>query len=201
MNRLFQLVTLLLIIGWAGCAPIARNYLDENALTLPQATPVEPSMKSMDIPKMFFDDILPEKYHHHGIGIINNQLQFQQLWSLYTDDNTALPPIFDFDREALLFIYDPNYYNLMRICGIYVYQGVANVAIEKTNWKLSFGGNPDARRYREAIGEPNPEPKVQVSFLRIPRNLKDQAGVTAVIVETDDKDEMKSVVVPVPNKP
>lgn len=187
--------------AFIGCTPVAKHYFVEDALTLPQPTPTEPSLKSMDVPKAFFDDVLPSKYLYKGIGVINNQLQFQQLWSSYTNDMTALPPIIDFEHEALLFVYDPNYYNLIRICGIYVYQGVAEIAIEKTNWKLSFGGNPDHRRYREAMGEPNPEPKVNVSFLRIPRNTDTQKGVTAVVVEANAEDNLKSRVIPVSKRP
>ncbi|MDO5462508.1 MAG: hypothetical protein Q4F99_03370 [bacterium] len=201
MNRLLSVSAFLLLLVTLGCTPVAKSYLDEEALTLPQRTPVAPSLKSMDIPKKYFDEMLPSSHLYNGIGVINDQVQFQQLWALYTNDNTALPPIIDFDEEALLFVYDPNYYNFIRICGIFVYQGVAEIAIEKTDWKLSFGGNPDARRYREAVGEPNPEPKVNVSFLRVPRNTKMQPGVTAVIVGANEEDEMQSRVVPVPSRP
>lgn len=201
MNRLLNVVGVLSVFGLVGCASVAGDYLDDTALTTPEVTEVEPSLKSMDIPKKFFDEILPERFHYNGIGIINNQLQFQQLWNAYTDDRTALPPIFDFEKEVLLFVYDPNYYNYMCIRGVFIHQGVVNVAIEKTDWTLSFGGSPEARRYREAIGEPNPEPKVQVSFLRMPRQLKGQRGITAVIVEYNEMEEMQSRVIPIPDAP
>lgn len=184
-----------------GCTPVVGNYMSTDALTLQQPQPIEPSLPSMDIPKKFFDEILPSKYHYNGIGIINNQLQFQRLWALYSDQRTALPQIIDFEQEALIFVYDPNYYNFIRICGIDVYQGIAEIAIEKTKWELAIGGNPDARRYREAIGEPTREPIVNVSFLRVPRNQEMQRGVTAVVVEVNAEDKMKSRVIPISSHP
>lgn len=201
MNRFLSLMVALFFIGLTGCTSVAGDYLNDAALTTPTVTQVEPSLKSMDVPKKFFDDVLPSKYHHNGIGIINNQVQFQQLWNAYTNDRTALPPIFDFENEVLLFVYDPNFYNYMCIRGLFIYQGVVNIAIEKTNYKLSIAGNPDARRYREAMGEYNPEPKVQVSLLRMPRQLNHQRGITAVIVEYNEADEMQSLVIPVPDAP
>ncbi len=201
MKKYTPLLLSVCILGFSGCTSVARTYMNDAALTLPAATAVNATMKSMDIPVAFFDNELSSRFHHKGIGLINNQAQFQKMWRMYTNENTALPPIFDFEKRVLLFVYDAQYYNLVKICGIHVHQGIANPIVERTNWTLAIGGNEDARRYRESVGKVNPEPKVNVSFLEIPRHIDGQQGVTAILVEGNPDNPEESIVIPVPRHP
>lgn len=190
---------LLAAILTAGCVtPTWDGYESEAALTL--QTPVAPT-QAMDIPVRFFDEMLPGRYQYKGIGIINDQETFQKLWELYAVDTTALPPSIDFQECALLFVYDPNYYNLVSIVGLNVWKGIANPIVERTNWTLQIGGDPVMRKIRAKEGGTLPEPKVNVAFLQLLRNREGRPGVTAVLVEGDKKNPMNSRVIPVPEAP
>ncbi len=182
----------------AGCSATWSRYADPEALTVQR--PCEPT-KSLDIPVKFFNDELPSSQLHAGIGIINTQTEFQEMWALYAKETTALPPIIDFENVALLFVYDPVYYNHVEIIGLNVWQGIANPIIKRTNWTLSIEGDPKMRRIREQKGETLPEPKVNVAFLQVPRHREGRPGVTAILVEGDAEDEGASLVVPVPEEP
>ncbi|MEG2725348.1 MAG: hypothetical protein RR982_05815, partial [Kiritimatiellia bacterium] len=118
----------------------------------------------------------PSDFHHKGIGIINNDAQFIQLWNAYSSDNTALRPAIDFKNKVLFFAYDEKHYNLVRILGMEVTQGIANPIIWHTNWTLAIGG--DARLQKPGS---TGKGKVNVAFLQIPRNLPGQPGVTAIL--------------------
>lgn len=199
MKKYLMCFLFLCIFAQTGCISVANDYMDDTALTLPEAAPVNATMKSIDIPVAFFDDDLPARFQHKGIGIINDQMQFQALWRAYTNENTALPPIIDFEKYVLLFVYDAQYYNLVKICGIHVHQGIANPIVERTNWTLTIGGSEAVRHYRNAMGIKNPIPKVNVSFLQIPRHQPNQPGVTAILVEGNADRPQESIVVPVPS--
>lgn len=194
------------IAGWlfvlagaclCGCSATMERYASEDALTaqLPAA-----QTRALDIPKRFFDDVLPERFRYRGIGIINDQETFLKMWELYSLDTTALPPSIDFDTYALLFVYDPDHYNLVAFRGLNVWQGIANPFVEHTNWTLSIGGDAKMREIRTKEGQKLPEPKVNVAFLQILRNRPGTPGVTAVLVEPAE-DPAKSLVLPVPSKP
>lgn len=193
-----QLGKWLFLVGCAfalgGCTATMGDYASEAALTaqIPAA-----QTQALDIPKRFFDEILPAEWQHKGIGIINDQETFQKLWELYSIDQTALPPSIDFKTCALLFVYDPNYYNLVSIRGLNVWQGIANPFVERTNWTLSIEGDRKMREIREKEGQKLPEPKVNVAFLQLLRDRPGTPGVTAVLVEPRDPAE-DSLVVPVP---
>ena len=136
-----------------------------------------------------------------GIGIINDQETFLRLWAAYnTTDTTALPPSIDFENFVVLFIYDPEYYNRIFIRGLNVWEGIANPIVERTNWKLSIGGDPKMREIREKQGLSVPEPKVNVGLLELLRNKPGRPGVTAVLVEGAE-DPAESLVIPVPEAP
>ena len=190
---LFGVVAGVWVLG-AGCAAQMGDYVTEEALTV--QIPVE-QPQSLDIPKRFFDEMLPAHFQHKGIGIINDQETFQKMWDLYTIERTALPPSVDFKTYALLFVYDPNYYNLVSIRGVNIWQGIANPMVERTDWKLSIEGNMQMRRIREREGQTLPEPKVNVGFLQVPRHGPGTPGVTAVLVEAAE-DPAESLVIPVP---
>lgn len=175
-----------------GCAATVADYATESAITA--RLPVEDS-RAIDVPKRFFDDILPKGLQRDGLGIINTQAQFSALWELYARDATALPPSIDFENSVLLFVYDPVYYNLVRFKGLNVWNGIANPFVERTKWKLSLEGDPTLRKIRKAAGESVPEPKVNVALLQIPRNRPGRRGVTAILVGSDGE------VIPVPPKP
>lgn len=140
----------------------------------------------LDIPKEFFDEDLPSEFRNGGVGIINNDLQLTQMWNRFSRDNTALRPSIDFKTTALLFVYDDQHYNLVRLLGMNVADGVANPIIWHTNWTLSIGGSEDRRRWLAATkpqkDQPTGKGNVNVAFLQIPRDLPPrQAGVTAVM--------------------
>lgn len=182
-----------------GCGPaFLQSYEIEEALTLQTAVA---KTQAMDIPVRFFDEMLPARYQHKGIGIINDQETFQKMWDLYAVDTTALPPVIDFQECALLFVYDPNYYNLVSIVGLNVWKGIANPIVERTNWTLQIGGNPTMRKIKEKEGAKLPEPKVNVAFLQLLRNRENRPGVTAVLVEGNKQHPEKSLVIPVPEAP
>ncbi len=147
----------------------------------------------LDIPKRFFDEDLPDDLYHKGVGIINNDLQFVKLWDYYARDNTALRPAIDFRTRVLLFAYDEEYYNLVRILGMEIYQGVANPILWHTNWTLSIGG--EGKKERGARGASGGgKGLVNVAFLQIPRHLlPQQSGVTAVFANGE--------LIPVPEEP
>lgn len=194
---LFGLLLAFLIC--VGCGPaFLQSYEVEEALTLQTAVA---KTQAMDIPVRFFDEMLPQCYQHKGIGIINDQETFQKMWDLYAVDTTALPPVIDFQECALLFVYDPNYYNLVSIVGLNVWKGIANPIVERTNWTLQIGGNPTMRKIKEKEGAKLPEPKVNVAFLQLLRNREGRPGVTAVLVEGNKKEPEKSLVIPVPEAP
>lgn len=181
-----------------GCAATMERYADPDALTM--RSPVS-NARSLDIPKRFFDDELPARFQHKGIGIINDQETFLRLWAAYnTTDTTALPPSIDFENFVVLFIYDPEYYNRVFIRGLNVWEGIANPIVERTNWKLSIGGDPKMREIREKQGLSVPEPKVNVGLLELLRNKPGRPGVTAVLVEGAE-DPADSLVIPVPEAP
>lgn len=175
-----------------GCAATMADYQTEDALVA--QLPVEDS-RAIDVPKRFFDDILPKSLQRNGLGIINTQAQFSALWELYARDATALPPSIDFEDSVLLFVYDPVHYNLVRFTGLNVWNGIANPFVERTKWKLSLEGDPMLRKIRKAAGESVPEPKVNVAFLQLPRNRPGRRGVTAILVGADGE------VIPVPSRP
>lgn len=175
-----------------GCVATMADYEAEDAVTA--RLPAEDS-RAIDVPKRFFDDILPKRFQHDGLGIINNQEQFSALWELYARDATALPPSIDFENTVLLFVYDPVYYNLVRFKGLNVWKGIANPFVERTQWKLSIEGDPKLIKMRKAAGETIPEPKVNVALLQIPRNRPGRPGVTAILVSADGE------VIPVPSEP
>lgn len=182
MKRRPTLFALLLLCATlvGGCfTPVLEDYTDEKALTA--NLPVDPSNKAIDIPKVFFDDTLPGRFQNNGIGIINDQDQFQKLWNLYAKDATALPPSIDFQENFVLFVYDPEYYNLIRIIGVNVWQGVANPIIEKTKWTLPLEGDPMMHKIRQIKGEKMPEIKVNAALLQLPRNRKGAPGITAIM--------------------
>ncbi len=189
---------LLTVAFLTGCTATMDRYRDPKALTvqLPAA-----KTESLDIPVSFFDEILPGSLQHKGIGIINTQTQFQEMWNLYATDTTALPPIVDFENVALIFVYDPNYYNHVQIVGVNVWEGIANPIISSTNWTLSIGGDPMVRKIRAQEGIQLPPPKVNVAFLQVPRHREGNPGVTAILVEGDKDDPANSLVVPVPESP
>lgn len=180
-----------------GCAPTMGRYVSETALTAQRQAE---QTRSLDVPVRFFDEILPKRFQYHGIGIINDQATFLRMWELYSKETTALPPSIDFDSYALLFVYDPNFYNLVSIRGLNVWQGIANPFVEKTNWTLSITGDKKMREIRTKEGQTLPEPKVNVAFLQIPRNRPGMPGVTAVLVEGKNEPE-DSRVIPVPSRP
>lgn len=177
-----------------GCANTLERYADETALTIQQPAA---QTQAFDIPKRFFDEQLDARWQHNGIGIINDQATFLKLWDSYTLERTALPPSIDFDTYALLFVYDPVYYNLVSIRGLNVWRGIANPIVERTNWTLSIEGDKKMREIRQKEGQTLPEPKVNVAFLQIPRNCPGKPGVTAILVEGRQRPE-ESLVIPVP---
>jgi hypothetical protein len=197
--RLWQIALFGICVAlFTGCTATMGRYVDEDALTL-QAPARE--TQSFDIPVRFFNDILPSRYQHKGIGIINDQETFLAMWRLYSKDATALPPSIDFRDYALIFVYDPLYYNQVSIIGINVWQGIANPIIRKTDWKLSIEGNQQMRKIREAEGASVPEPKVNVAFQQVPRHRPGQRGVTALMVEGCNERPEDSLVIPIPEKP
>ncbi len=196
--RLLRLLPYAMCLALVGCTATMAGYMEQEALTvqLPAS-----ETKALDIPVEYFNDTLPQSQQHKGIGIINTQTQFQEMWQLYARDTTALPPVIDFEEVALLFVYDPEYYNHVSIIGLNVWQGIANPIVKRTNWKLSIGGDPTMRKIRELEGQTLPEAKVNVAFLQIPRHRKGHPGVTAILVEGNPKDEAASLVIPVPDEP
>ena len=182
------------VAAFLGCANTLERYADEEALTIQQPAA---QTQSFDIPKRFFDEMLAPKWQHSGIGIINDQATFLKMWDLYSIERTALPPSIDFDTYALLFVYDPVYYNLVSIRGLNVWRGIANPIVERTNWTLSIEGDKKMREIRQQEGQTLPEPKVNVAFLQIPRNRPGKSGVTAILVEGREQPE-ESLVIPVP---
>ena len=182
------------VAAFLGCANTLERYADEEALTIQQPAA---QTQSFDIPKRFFDEMLAQKWQHSGIGIINDQATFLKMWDLYSIERTALPPSIDFDTYALLFVYDPVYYNLVSIRGLNVWRGIANPIVERTNWTLSIEGDKKMREIRQQEGQTLPEPKVNVAFLQIPRNRPGKPGVTAILVEGREQPE-ESLVIPVP---
>lgn len=195
---LFTSLLLLLCLCFTGCTATMGRYVNEDALTLQLQVQ---QTKSLDVPVRFFDDDLSSRYHSHGMGIINDQETFSRLWDVYTKESTALPPSIDFQEYALLFVYDAEYYNFIKIIGLNVWQGIANPIIQKTNWKLSIHGNEQMRKIRESEGATLPEPKVNVAFLQIPRHRKDRPGVTAILVDGAASDASENRVIPVPSHP
>lgn len=191
-NVAWKVILPLCALLLCGCAATMADYETDSAITA--RLPAEES-QSIDVPKRFFDDILPKRFQHEGIGIINTQEQFSAFWELYTRDATALPPSIDFRSSVLLFVYDPVYYNLVRFKGLNVWKGIANPFVERTKWKLSIEGDPNLLRIRKAAGEKIPEPKVNVALLQIPRNLPERPGVTAILVDAEGS------VIPVPSEP
>ncbi len=175
-----------------GCVATMADYETDAAITA--RLPAEGN-RSIDVPKRFFDDVLPKRLQHEGMGIINTQEQFSAFWELYARDATALPPSIDFRDSVLLFVYDPVYYNLVRFKGINVWKGIANPFVERTQWKLAIEGDPMLRKIRKAAGESVPEPKVNVALLQLPRNRPGHPGVTAILVDA------KGTVIPVPPEP
>lgn len=189
-----------LALCMAGCQSTAGAYMDASALSV--QVPVTQQQSAIDIPVEFFDEVLSSRYQYHGIGIINDQRTFQKLWSYYAKEATRLPPSIDFDNYALLFVYDPEYYNRVAIIGINILQGVANPIIEKTQWTLSIGGDPVARKVREQAGKPVPSAKVNVAFQQIPRHKPGRPGVTAVLVDgLSGTTPEECRVIPVPSHP
>lgn len=183
---------------FVGCAATMGDYLDETARTERYAVR---ETQSLDIPVKFFDDILPSKYQHKGLGIINDQETFTQMWGLYTKEATSLPPSIDFRDYVLIFVYDPNYYNQVTIVGLNIWNGIANPIVRKTNWKMSIGGNQQMRKIREQEGAKLPDPKVNVAFLQVPRNRPGHPGVTALLVDGSASDENDNLVIPIPEEP
>ncbi len=196
--RLGRVLTFVACLALTGCTATMSRYVEPDALTI--QLPASET-KSLDIPVRFFDDTLPQSQQYKGIGIINTQTQFQEMWQLYAQDTTALPPVVDFEQVALLFVYDPVYYNHVNIIGLNVWQGIANPIVKRTNWKLSIGGDPTMRKIRELEGQALPEPKVNVAFLQVPRHREGHPGVTAILVEGNAEDQADSLVVPVPEEP
>lgn len=203
-----RLLLLLPFFMLAGCAaPTAADYQRQGALTVrvldetlnrDGAPAGLPESFVLDIPKEFFDDDLPSEFRNGGVGIINNDLQLTQMWNRFSRDNTALRPSIDFKTKALLFVYDPDHYNLVRLLGMEVIDGVANPIIWHTNWTLSIGGNENRRKWlaqtKPQKDVPTGKGNVNVAFLQIPRDLPPgQAGVTAVLAN--------GVPVPVPKEP
>lgn len=188
-----------LMAAWllCGCAATMERYADPKALT--QQSPVA-NAQSLDVPKRFFDEELPARFQHKGIGIINDQETFLRFWSAYTTEATALPPSIDFENFAVLFVYDPEYYNRVFIRGLNVWEGIANPIVERTNWKLAIGGDPKMREIRRLQGLSVPEPKVNVGLVELLRNKPGRPGVTAVLVEGAE-DPAESLVIPVPEGP
>lgn len=188
-----------LMAAWllCGCAATMERYADPKALTL--QSPVA-NAQSLDVPKRFFDEELPARFQHKGIGIINDQETFLRFWSAYTTEATALPPSIDFENFAVLFVYDPEYYNRVFIRGLNVWEGIANPIVERTNWKLTIGGDPKMREIRRLQGLSVPEPKVNVGLVELLRNKPGRPGVTAVLVEGAE-DPAESLVIPVPEGP
>lgn len=188
-----------LMAAWlfCGCAATMERYADPKALTL--QSPVA-NAQSLDVPKRFFDEELPARFQHKGIGIINDQETFLRFWSAYTTEATALPPSIDFENFAVLFVYDPEYYNRVFIRGLNVWEGIANPIVERTNWKLAIGGDPKMREIRRLQGLSVPEPKVNVGLVELLRNKPGRPGVTAVLVEGAE-DPAESLVIPVPEGP
>ena len=188
-----------LMAAWllCGCAATMERDADPKALTL--QSPVA-NAQSLDVPKRFFDEELPTRFQHKGIGIINDQETFLRFWSAYTTEATALPPSIDFENFAVLFVYDPEYYNRVFIRGLNVWEGIANPIVERTNWKLAIGGDPKMREIRRLQGLSVPEPKVNVGLVELLRNKPGRPGVTAVLVEGAE-DPAESLVIPVPEGP
>lgn len=188
-----------LMAAWllCGCAATMERYADPKALTL--QSPVA-NAQSLDVPKRFFDEELPARFQHKGIGIINDQETFLRFWSAYTTEATALPPSIDFENFAVLFVYDPEYYNRVFIRGLNVWEGIANPIVERTNWKLAIGGDPKMREIRRLQGLSVPEPKVNVGLVELLRNKPGRPGVTAVLVEGAEN-PAESLVIPVPEGP
>lgn len=181
-----------------GCSATMSRYADESAITV-QAN--VDSTKSFDIPVRFFKDDLPARYQYHGLGIINDQETFSKMWRYYAKDTIAVPPSIDFRDYALIFVYDPNYYNQVSIIGLNVWQGIANPIVHKTDFKLSIEGNLQMRKIREKEGAVLPEPKVNVAFQQVPRHRVDRPGVTALLVEGNAEDPGASRVIPIPSHP
>ncbi len=192
-HRLWFLALPLCAALLGGCVS-AKMGAYENEAAITARLPAEDT-NAIDVPKRFFDDCLPQRQQQHGIGIINSQEQFSELWSLYTRDATALPPSIDFRDFVVLFVYDPEYYNLVRFTGVNIWRGIANPFVERTNWTLAIGGNPTLRKIRLAEGENVPEPKVNVALLQLPRHRPGHPGVTAILVSP------KGDVIPVPGEP
>lgn len=187
-------------VFFTGCSTRAGFYMDPEALSVQM--PVVQQQSSLDIPVAFFDEELSSRYHYHGIGIINDQETFQKLWGYYVQEATRLPPVVDFDNYALLFVYDPKYYNKVAIVGVNVFEGIANPFVEKTNWTLSIGGDPIARKIREQEGKPVPSAKVNVAFQQIPRHRPGRPGVTAILVDGTQAQNLEECrVIPVPSHP
>lgn len=182
-----------------GCATTTMgDALDTTALTL--QTDVHKTT-AFDIPVRFFNEELPKRFQHQGLGIINDQETFTHMWNIYARETTALPPSIDFRDYALIFVYDPKYYNHVEIIGLNVWNGIANPIIKKTDWTLSIEGNVQMQKIRRAEGAKVPEPKVNVAFLQVPRHRPDQSGVTALLVEGNMEDPGTSLVIPIPEKP
>ncbi len=192
------LAALALAVGAAGCSATMGDYASEEALTV--SAPVQ-GMSSLDVPKRFFDEVLPARFQHNGLGFINDQETFLKMWRMYASDAMSLPPSIDFEDVVMLFAYDPEYYNLASIRQLRVWHGIANPVIERTDWKLKIGGDPKMREIRAQRGEPVPEPKVNVAFLQVPRNKPGRPGVTALLVGEDPDDAEDSPVLPIPEKP
>ncbi len=201
------LSVLLVCAVMAGCAaPTAQDYADDTAMSLEVfddtaggdgiPTGLAESFV-LEIPKAFFDEYIDTKWRNEGVGIINDNVQFVKLWEFYARDNTALRPSIDFKTRALLFVYDEEYYNLVRILGMQVKQGIANPVIWHTNWTLSIGGSEERQKWlarKENREEQTGRGVVQVAFLQLPRHLPpSQPGVTAVFAN--------GRIIPVPKEP
>ncbi len=198
MRWLTYLAVIVVVTLFTGCASTLGWYADETALTTQQ--PVD-GMRSLDIPVRFFNEELDESYQYNGLGVINDQETFTKMWRMYTQEATALPPSIDFRDYALIFVYDPKYYNHVSIIGLNVWKGIANPIISSTNWKLSIEGNQQLRKIREREGAKLPEPKVNVAFLQVPRHKEGQRGVTALLVSGNIENEEDSLVIPIPDAP
>ena len=121
--RAWTIAALCVALLGAGCTATMEGYADPAALTM--KSPVAKAT-SLDIPVRFFDEELPGRWQHHGMGIINDQETFQKLWKMYASEVTALPPAVDFENFAVLFVYDPAHYKLVHIRGRNGWQGIAH---------------------------------------------------------------------------
>lgn len=81
---------------------------------------------------------LPQERIYRGIGVITEEEDFAILWDAYASERALPQPNIDFTTRFVIFVYDTSYYNLCRIVGVKINQGILNPIISSSSTTMEI---------------------------------------------------------------